>query len=75
MKQEGATKASTKAIVPIKRRVVGRTGKPALKKKTPPKVTDKNQEDRLKYLGEVANTLDDMAKQGKNYKPDPKGQR
>merc|ERR1712147_73637 len=71
-KQDAATKASNKDLVPIRRRVVARATKPELKKKTPPKVTDSEQEDRLKYLGEVANTLDGMMKQGKDYKPDPK---
>lgn len=52
------------------RMVMGRSTKRDMQKKEKPPDRDIDQENRLKYLGEVAITLDAMTKGGPGTKPD-----
>lgn len=52
------------------RMVMGRSTKRDMQKKEKPPERDEDAENRLKYLGEVAITLDAMVKGGPGTKPD-----
>lgn len=61
-KAEIAMKSSNKVMLPVARKVLVRSNKPAVRKKTPPPPVDPVQLERIKYLGDVAHTLETMEK-------------
>ena len=58
-------KSSNKQMLPIVKKVVVRSQKPTMRKKTPPPQIPQEQLERLKYLGDVAHTLEIMMKRPK----------
>jgi hypothetical protein len=64
-------KSSNKVMLPIRRKVVVRSSKPVVRKKTPPPAVDPEQLERIKYLGDVAHTLETIEKMKKKRMPTP----
>ena len=61
-KADSAMKSSNKVMMPVSRKIVIRSNKPAVRKKTPPPAVDPVQLERIKYLGDVAHTLENIEK-------------